>query len=130
MIGEHLEGWNLKELDYLFIENVGNLVCPSSYDLGEKLRIALLSVTEGEDKPLKYPGIFNSADIVVITKMDLAEACDFDRAAARSNIESVRPGIRIFEVSAKRGIGMKEWVDWLMQLRTASETISLFLRTS
>jgi hydrogenase nickel incorporation protein HypB len=119
MITEHLEGWNLNDLDYLFIENVGNLVCPSGYDLGERLRIALLSVTEGEDKPLKYPGMFNSADIAVITKMDLAEACDFDGAAAHSNIEAVRPGMRIFEVSAKRGTGMVSWIEWLLQLRTS-----------
>lgn len=118
MVTEHLEGWNLNDLDYLFIENVGNLVCPSSYDLGEKLRVALLSVTEGEDKPLKYPGIFNSADIVIITKMDLAEACDFDRASAYDNIEAVRPGVKIFEVSAKRGAGMPVWIDWLLHFPT------------
>jgi hydrogenase nickel incorporation protein HypB len=118
MIAEHLEGWRLNDLDFLFIENVGNLVCPASYDLGEKLRVALLSVTEGEDKPLKYPGIFNSADVAVITKIDLAEACEFDRAAGRANIESVRPGIRIFEVSAKRGLGMALWIEWLLQLST------------
>jgi hydrogenase nickel incorporation protein HypB len=118
MITEHLDGWDLNDLDYLFIENVGNLVCPSSYDLGEKLRIALLSVTEGEDKPLKYPGMFNSADIAVITKMDLAEACEFERASAHANIKAVRPGMRIFEVSAKRGTGMDAWIDWLLHLRT------------
>jgi hydrogenase nickel incorporation protein HypB len=120
MITDHLEGWDLSDLDYLFIENVGNLVCPSSYDLGEKLRVALLSVTEGEDKPLKYPGMFNSADIAVITKMDLAEACDFDRAAAHANIEAVRPGMRIFEVSAKRGTGMAQWIEWLLHFRTSA----------
>ena len=79
MIGKHLEGWELADLDYLFIENVGNLVCPSSYDLGEKVRVALLSVTEGEDKPLKYPTLFNSADAAIITKIDIAEPCGFDR---------------------------------------------------
>lgn len=118
MIAEHLEGWDLSQLDYLFIENVGNLVCPASYDLGEKMRIALLSVTEGEDKPLKYPGMFNSADVAVITKMDLAEACEFDRRAAYDNIEAIRPGVRIFEVSAKGGSGMAGWIDWLLTLRT------------
>ncbi len=82
MVGKHLEGWDLADLDYLFIENVGNLVCPSSYDLGEKIRVALLSVTEGEDKPLKYPTLFNSADAAVITKIDIAEPCGFDRDAA------------------------------------------------
>ena len=79
MIRTHLEGWSLADLDFLFIENVGNLVCPASYDLGEAVRVALLSVTEGEDKPLKYPTMFNSADAAVITKMDLAEACEYDR---------------------------------------------------
>ena len=118
MVTEYLAGWALDELDYLFIENVGNLVCPASYDLGEKLRVAMLSVTEGEDKPLKYPGMFNSADIAIITKMDLAAACDFDRQAAYDNIEAVRPGIRIFEVSAKLGAGMTAWIDWLLQFRT------------
>jgi hydrogenase nickel incorporation protein HypB len=120
MISEHLEGWDLSALEYLFIENVGNLVCPASYDLGEKIRVALLSVTEGEDKPLKYPGMFNSADIAVITKIDLAEACDFDRATAHANIEAVRPGIEIFEVSAKRGAGMEAWIDWLKGFRSAT----------
>ncbi len=78
MVQNALEGWNLDDLDFLFIENVGNLVCPSSYDLGEDLRLVLMSVTEGEDKPLKYPTIFNSADVAVITKMDLAVAVEFD----------------------------------------------------
>jgi hydrogenase nickel incorporation protein HypB len=116
MIGKHLEGWTdvtLGGLDYLFIENVGNLVCPSSYDLGEKIRVALLSVTEGEDKPLKYPTLFNSADAVVITKMDIAEACSFDRELALRNINEIRPGIRIFETSAKTGAGMEEWLAYL-----------------
>jgi hydrogenase nickel incorporation protein HypB len=120
MIGKNLDEWNgvaLDRLDYLFIENVGNLVCPSSYDLGEKTRVALLSVTEGEDKPLKYPAMFNSADVAVITKIDLAEACDFDRATTIRNINEIRPGIRIFETSAKTGAGMKEWVEYLRERR-------------
>jgi hydrogenase nickel incorporation protein HypB len=107
MIETALESWRLDDIDFLFIENVGNLVCPSSYDLGEELRFVLLSATEGEDKPLKYPTIFNSSDVAVITKMDLAEAADFDIVAARQNIESVRPGMQIFEVSAKTGVGME-----------------------
>jgi hydrogenase nickel incorporation protein HypB len=113
MIGKHLDGWNLGELDYLFIENVGNLVCPSSYDLGEKIRVVLLSVTEGEDKPLKYPTMFNSADAAVITKMDIAGPCGFDRELALRNINEIRPGIRIFETSAKTGAGMEEWLGYL-----------------
>jgi hydrogenase nickel incorporation protein HypB len=100
-------------LDLLFIENVGNLVCPSSYDLGEAARLVLMSVTEGEDKPLKYPTIFNTADMAVITKMDLADAVEFDLQAAHRNIQSVRPGMEILHVSAKTGLGMDGWQNWL-----------------
>lgn len=106
MIAGALEGWNLDNLDFLFIENVGNLVCPSSYDLGEQMRFVLLSCTEGEDKPLKYPTIFNTADAALITKMDLAAAAEFDLPAARRNIQSVRPGMRVLEISSKTGMGM------------------------
>jgi len=113
MIEKNLEGWNLAELDFLFIENVGNMVCPSSYDLGESLRIVLLSVTEGEDKPLKYPTIVNSADAAVITKIDLADAVEFDWPAAARNLQAVRPGIDILRVSAKTGRGMDEWLAFL-----------------
>lgn len=120
MVENALEGWNLKDLDFLFIENVGNLVCPSSYDLGESLRLVLLSVTEGEDKPLKYPTIFNSADMAILTKMDLAEAVEFDRGAARANIESVRPGMPLLELSAKNGQGMEPWLELLAsRIRTS-----------
>ena len=119
MVRKHLEGWELAELDYLFIENVGNLVCPSSYDLGEKIRVALLSVTEGEDKPLKYPTLFNSADAAVITKIDIAEPCGFDRTAALNNINEIRPGIRIFETSAKTGAGMGDWFQYLAEAKSA-----------
>ena len=115
MVGKHLDGWELADLDYLFIENVGNLVCPSSYDLGEKIRVALLSVTEGEDKPLKYPTLFNSADAAIITKLDIAEPCGFDRDAALKNINEIRPGIRIFETSAKTGAGMADWLAYLAE---------------
>jgi hydrogenase nickel incorporation protein HypB len=113
MIGNHLGDWRLDDLEFLFVENVGNLVCPASFDLGEDLRVALLSVTEGEDKPLKYPTVFNSADVAMITKMDLAEACEFDRNQAHDNIREIRPGVRIFETSAKTGLGMAEWLDFL-----------------
>jgi hydrogenase nickel incorporation protein HypB len=106
-------GWDLAALDFLFIENVGNLVCPSSYDLGEHLRLVLLSTTEGEDKPLKYPTIFNTADIAVITKSDMAEAASFDRAAAVANIQEVRPGMPVIEVSARTGQGIGEWLGLL-----------------
>jgi hydrogenase nickel incorporation protein HypB len=101
---------NADELDFLFIENVGNLVCPASYDLGEALRLVLMSVTEGEDKPLKYPTIFNSADVAVITKIDLAAAVEFDAEGARKNIQAVRPGMKIVSVSAKTGEGMDEYL--------------------
>jgi len=110
MVDRALEQWRLADLDLLFIENVGNLVCPSSYDLGEALRLVLLSVTEGEDKPLKYPTIFNTADVAVITKTDLAEAAGCDLAALRANIQRVRPGMQIFELSSKSGAGMDDWL--------------------
>jgi hydrogenase nickel incorporation protein HypB len=117
MVAEHLAGWDLAGLRYLFIENVGNLVCPTSWDLGESLRLALLSVTEGEDKPLKYPGLFNTADVAAITKIDLAEACEFDRDLARANLEAIRPGIRILETSAKTGLGLDAWLAELAERR-------------
>jgi len=113
MVEHALGDWKLEELDYLFIENVGNLVCPASYDLGEALRLVLLSVTEGEDKPLKYPTIFFTADAAVVTKMDLAAAAEFDWEAARRNIETVRPGMPVWPVSAKTGEGMEPLLDFL-----------------
>jgi hydrogenase nickel incorporation protein HypB len=113
MIEDALVGWPESELDLLFIENVGNLVCPASYDLGEAVRVVLFSVTEGEDKPLKYPTIFNTADLAIITKMDLAEAVEFDLAAAEQNMQAVRPGLEVLKVSAKTGLGMNEWLDVL-----------------
>lgn len=113
MVEKSLEDWDLDKLDFLFIENVGNLVCPSSYDLGEALRVVLMSTTEGEDKPRKYPTIFNSADIGIITKMDLAEAVEFDKKAAHSSIEAVRSGMKVFEVSSKTDAGMDEWLGFL-----------------
>jgi hydrogenase nickel incorporation protein HypB len=123
MVETALESWRLEAIDFLFIENVGNLVCPSSYDLGEELRFVLLSATEGEDKPLKYPTIFNSSDVAIITKMDLADAADFDLVAARRNIESVRPGMKVFEVSSKTGLGMEEVLGFLhAQLARSRET--------
>ncbi len=113
MVERSLEDFGLEDLEVLFIENVGNLVCPASYDLGEALRLVLLSVTEGEDKPLKYPTIFNTADVAVITKMDIADAVEFDLDAARANIQSVRPGMKILEVSAKTGAGMDGLIEFL-----------------
>jgi hydrogenase nickel incorporation protein HypB len=110
-------GWDLAALDYLFIENVGNLVCPAGYDLGEHLRVVLLSAAEGEDKPLKYPAMFHSADAAVITKIDLAAPCELDLALMRRNIDAVHPGIAIFETSAKTGAGLPAWMGWLAQRR-------------
>jgi hydrogenase nickel incorporation protein HypB len=108
MVERSLAGWNLEDLDFLFIENVGNLVCPSSFDLGEDLRLVLVSTTEGEDKPLKYPTIFNTADWAIVTKLDLASAVDLDLETLVRNIHLVRPGTPIFKVSARTGQGIEE----------------------
>lgn len=127
MIGKHIDEWqsvDLANLDYLFIENVGNLVCPSSYDLGERIRVVLLSVTEGEDKPLKYPGLFNSADVAIITKIDLAAPCGFIREQAILNIREIRPRIHIIETSARTGQGMDEWLEFLASQRMPAASLS------
>jgi hydrogenase nickel incorporation protein HypB len=124
MVQKALEDWDLHQLDFLFIENVGNLVCPSSYDLGENLRLVLMSVTEGEDKPQKYPTIFNSADVAVITKNELAGAVEFDWEAARKSIESVRPGMQIFRLSAKTGEGMTEYLAFLGRCLAEQRTVA------
>ena len=122
MVQKALEEWKLHELDFLFIENVGNLVCPSSYDLGEDLRLVLMSVTEGEDKPLKYPTIFNSADVALVTKMDLAAAVEFDSVTTHCNIQAVRPGMAVFDVSAKSESGMEEFLNFLRSRRAVRAT--------
>jgi hydrogenase nickel incorporation protein HypB len=119
MIEKALDGWDLPALDFLFMENVGNLVCPASYDLGEGLRCVLLSVTEGEDKPLKYPTIFNTADVAVITKTDLSGAVGFDRTEALRNIAEARPGLEVLELSARTGDGMAAWLTRLRAARQA-----------
>ena len=132
MVQNALEEWKLDELDFLFIENVGNLVCPSSYDLGEDLRLVLMSVTEGEDKPLKYPTIFNSADVALITKIDLAEAVEFNVVAANRSIQAVRPGMTVLNVSVKSDAGVEEFLEFLRLRRDnaraliASRTTSAF----
>ena len=124
MVEDALAGWDLHDLDFLFLENVGNLVCPASYDLGESLRAVLFSVAEGEDKPLKYPTIFHTADVAIIAKLDLATAVEFDSAAAHQSIQSVRPGMPVFELSAKTGEGFEVWLELLqrhaMEGRTAA----------
>jgi hydrogenase nickel incorporation protein HypB len=113
MVERAAAGMGLDGLDWLLIENVGNLVCPASYDLGEDARVVLLSVTEGEDKPLKYPKIFKTADAVVVTKTDLTGPAAFDRAAALDNVRRVAPQARVFETSARTGQGMDSWCEYL-----------------
>lgn len=115
MVSRAVQRLDLKDLNLLVIENVGNLVCPASYDLGEDLRVVLLSVTEGEDKPLKYPPMFQAANVVIISKIDLAQACGFDREAVLTNIQRITPRARVFEVSAKTGQGMDAWRQFLAQ---------------
>ncbi|MDQ6933006.1 MAG: hydrogenase nickel incorporation protein HypB [Candidatus Eremiobacteraeota bacterium] len=121
MIESALRGWEPARCDLLCIENVGNLICPAEYNLGEDLRVVLFSVTEGEDKPLKYPLAFNTSQVALITKIDLAEAVDFDRDAAHRNIQQVHPGIPIIEVSARNGHGVDTWMNFLRE-RIAQRT--------
>jgi hydrogenase nickel incorporation protein HypB len=113
MVRKALDGWNLAELDVLFIENVGNLVCPTSYDLGEAHKIVLLSVTEGEEKPLKYPGIFFKASLMVMTKVDLLPHVPFRAGVAEKNAREIHPEIEIVRVSSTTGDGMDSWLGWL-----------------
>jgi hydrogenase nickel incorporation protein HypB len=115
MVSRAMERLDLDALDVLVIENVGNLVCPAVYDLGESARIVLLSVTEGEDKPLKYPVIFQSAQVVVVNKMDIAAAVGFDRETALCNIRRAAPQAVVFEVSARTGEGMDAWYQYLRE---------------
>ena len=103
-----------KEMDVVIIENVGNLVCPSAFDLGEAQRVILLSVPEGDDKPIKYPGTFAAADVVLINKIDLADYIDFNLERALGDIRVVNPDVEIFQVSATTGEGMDQWYNWLM----------------
>ncbi|MGQ9903934.1 MAG: hydrogenase nickel incorporation protein HypB [Anaerolineae bacterium] len=115
MVGKAAGQINLDNLDVLIIENVGNLVCPSGYDLGENLRVVILAATEGEDKPLKYPVMFKTADVVLVNKMDIAEAAGFDRVTALDNIQRIAPQATVFEVSARTGLGMEQWYAYLEQ---------------
>ena len=119
MVARAAERLDLDALDLLVIENVGNLVCPAAYDLGEDLRVALLSVTEGEDKPLKYPLVFRTAQVVVINKVDIADAAGFDRERALENLRRVAPQATVLEVSARTGQGMDGWYGYLEGLRSA-----------
>jgi hydrogenase nickel incorporation protein HypB len=113
MVGHAMEELPLDGLDLLFIENVGNLVCPASFDLGEAHKVVVLSVTEGEDKPLKYPQMFHAADVMLLNKIDLLPYLDFDVESCLEMARRVSPGIRIFQLSARSGAGMADWYDWL-----------------
>lgn len=124
MIERHLALWSLADIDVLFIENVGNLVCPSSYDLGEEAKIVLLSVTEGEDKPLKYPSIFHKAALMILTKVDLLPYVPFDLEAAKANARQVNPGMEILEVSCATDQGMDAWRAWLDARRSQRQGIA------
>ena len=117
MIERGLEGWRLEDIDLLLIENVGNLVCPASYDLGEAAKIVVLSVTEGEDKPLKYPSIFFKSELLVLNKVDLLPYVPFDIAAAEENARRIHPGMDIVRVSCTTGDGIQQWLAWLEQRR-------------
>lgn len=116
MIARAAESIDLDGVKILFIENVGNLVCPASFDLGEQVRVVLLSTTEGEDKPLKYPPIFKSAHLVLLTKVDVADALGFNRALAVENIRRIAPQARLIQLSARSGEGLPEWYDFLRSL--------------
>jgi hydrogenase nickel incorporation protein HypB len=117
MIEKHIAGWDLETLDLLIIENVGNLVCPSSYDLGEAAKIVLLSVTEGEDKPLKYPSIFFKSELMVLTKTDLLPYVPFDVEAAVENARRVHPDMEVVKVSCLTSDGLPDWFSWLERRR-------------
>lgn len=123
MVERALEGWRLEDLDLLFFENVGNLVCPASYDLGESAKIVVLSAAEGEDKPLKYPSIFFKSELLVLNKIDLLPYVPFDIGQARENARRVNPDIEVLEVSCISGAGLNSWRQWLHTRRQAAEAI-------
>ena len=120
MIERHLADWRLDEIDLLIFENVGNLVCPSSYDLGEAAKVVLLSVTEGEDKPLKYPSIFFKSELLVITKTDLLPYVPFDLDKAEENARRVHPGMEIIRTSSTKGTGLNGWLGWLERRKSTA----------
>jgi hydrogenase nickel incorporation protein HypB len=123
MIERSLTDWRLEDIDLLFIENVGNLVCPASYDLGEAAKIVLLSVTEGEDKPLKYPSIFYKSELLVLSKIDLLPYVPFDIIAAGQNARRIHPEIKIVKVSCVTGDGLPDWLDWIQQHKMAQQSV-------
>ena len=124
MVEKHLADWSLGDLDMLLIENVGNLVCPSSYDLGEHAKVVLLSVSEGDDKPLKYPSMFVKSELMVLNKLDLLPYVPFSVEQARENARRVHPGIEIIELSCMTGEGLDRWLDWLRLNRTRNFAMS------
>jgi hydrogenase nickel incorporation protein HypB len=113
MVSHAAEEFDMDSLDVLLIENVGNLVCPASFDLGENHKVVVLSVTEGEDKPLKYPTMFHNADVMLLNKVDLLPYVDFDAEKCKAFARRINPGIKIFDVSSKTGEGMNDWYNWL-----------------
>ena len=116
MVSKALDGLDLDDVDVLFIENVGNLVCPSSYDLGEDMKVVLVSSAEGDDKPLKYPAMFRRSSVLIINKTDLLGLSDFDLERAKKNALSINASLKIFELSCRTGEGLEKWYDWLMAL--------------
>ncbi len=121
LVQDAVSNLNLDETDLLVIENVGNLVCPASYDLGEDCKAVLFSITEGDDKPLKYPKMFRVADVCIINKIDLLPYVDFDMGKARENALSINPNLEMFTVSAKTGAGMDKWIKWLVNQTKAAK---------
>ncbi len=122
MIERALEGWSLDDFDLLLIENVGNLVCPTSYDLAEDAKVVVLSVTEGEDKPLKYPGIFHKSRLMILNKVDLLPYVPFKIELARENARRINPDIEIIETSCTTGAGLDDWMDWIARRRAIGST--------
>ena len=114
MVGHGVESFDLAETDILMIENVGNLVCPAAFDLGEDHKVTVLSVTEGEDKPLKYPQMFQASDLMLINKIDLLPYLNFDLEQCKAFARQINPRIEIMELSCQTGAGMQQWYDWLM----------------
>ena len=125
MVETHLNGWDVGKLDLLFIENVGNLVCPTSYDLGEDAKVVVLSVAEGEDKPLKYPGIFRKAELMILNKIDLLPYVPFNPDLAREYARRIHPGIEIIETCALTGTGFEQWIQWLATRMDMKKTAAM-----
>ena len=118
MVGHALQSFPLARNSILFVENVGNLVCPASFDLGEDHKVAILSVTEGDDKPLKYPDMFAAASTMILSKIDLLPHVDFDVDRCIEHARSINPEIAVLQVSARSGEGMDRWIDWLVNSAT------------